>query len=97
METIQKAGHTVARSRNLRGILDYARKSPLVSVKIAPHAGQGLLLVRYYDGAYSQTAFADFSVLVDWAKARRSWPRATTVTASQLLSELAGLNGGKHT
>lgn len=74
---IRLDGKVVARSRNLRGILDYARKSPVESVVIAPSpCGRGTLRVTYHNNARASAVFASFTILRDWCDARRSWPKA---------------------
>lgn len=68
---ILKDDRVVSRSRNLRGILDYHTK---VGVKNAvAWESDKSLEVEFYDGAYTRVEFADFSVLVSWLMARRSW------------------------
>jgi hypothetical protein len=71
-------GEVVRKSKNLRGILDHARR---VGVKDAQafydHGtvtkGGGLLRVEFGDGNMVYAAFADYAVLNRWLKARRSW------------------------
>jgi hypothetical protein len=78
--SIYKEGQPVGRSRNLRGLIDYARRSSVSRVSIRPLAkGEGLLRVVYADGAYSYARFASFTVLKDWTRSRRSWPVATVL------------------
>lgn len=65
------------RSRDLRGLLDYARRnyrSYVAAVAIAPLPnGGGSLEVRYADGAVGTDRFASFFVLCGWLRSRRSW------------------------
>lgn len=70
----------VKSSRNLRGILDYARISPVERVDCqrllseSPGGPQFYPVTFFYDnGAIGQADFQDWRVLVDWIKARRSW------------------------
>lgn len=73
---IVKDGAIVASSKNLRGILDYARKSRVVFVSAAPcekNAHNGRLFVRFEDGAEGRAFFACYTVLLEWIGNRRSW------------------------
>jgi hypothetical protein len=72
--TINLNGNLVASSKNLRGILDYARKVPVHRVAIYRNLnGDGLLCVTFDNGANCQTTFASYTVCIDWVKSRRSW------------------------
>jgi len=74
-------GKTVKRSKNLRGILDYARKEPVVKVYVKPNKAWepcaldcgAFVTFVFYDGAKSRVEFASASVAHDWILARRSW------------------------
>jgi hypothetical protein len=71
---IKIATRTVARSRNLRGLLDYARnRSPVIIAAMTRTADGADVFVRFADHAHCRTTFADYSVAVAWFKARRSW------------------------
>jgi hypothetical protein len=78
---IMKEGACVARSRNLRGILDYARRSPVAHIETSMgYDGspvRGLVLVKYADGAHCLTDFASYHIMIDWLRGRRSWRGAT--------------------
>jgi hypothetical protein len=79
MITIYKQLKPVSTSQNLRGILDYARtrNTNVRLVRIEQIAdGKGMLQVTWADGARAITDFADYNVLADWCKGRRSWPMA---------------------
>lgn len=65
----------VSNSRNLRGLLDYARKHFIHRVAICNRNSHGALYVEFENGATCRTEFADYSVLVRWILARRSWFR----------------------
>ena len=74
VRVVNQAGEVVARSRNLRGILDYARRSPVVKVQGEPHTANpfnGFLAVHYADGATACALFADVRVMRAWIKDRR--------------------------
>lgn len=81
----------VATSRNLRGLLTYARKSPVTRVDLyenRPGATWGAQFgVTFADGASSISDFAQFSILVNWVETRKKlskrWRGATVVTHSQ--------------
>jgi hypothetical protein len=72
---IRNADMNVIRtSRNLRGILDHARRVPVRQVSVADHIDGGALISVYYDNGDScTTEFASRSVCEGWVKARRSW------------------------
>lgn len=64
---------TVARSHNLRGLLDYTRKSHPLLIETRPDwvkREHGLLRVLYLNGNVGYATFADHSVCVQWAKNR---------------------------
>jgi hypothetical protein len=74
MIEIVKQGKVVSRSRYLRGIKTYARRSPVERVSVIGQDESGALLyVRFEDGAECCTNFASFGVCSAWVKARRSW------------------------
>lgn len=73
-----KGGDVIRRSRNLRGVLDYARDvSPVQTVSItARHVpGESVYHVRFTfdDGSTCTAPFADWRVAADFLLARRSW------------------------
>lgn len=72
-----KGGDVIRRSRNLRGVLDYARVSPVESVSITarhvPGDSSYHLAFRFDDGSTCTAAFAAWRVAADWLLARRSW------------------------
>jgi hypothetical protein len=71
---ILKQGQVVARSRNLRGVSAYARRSPVDRVTVIAKDNAGAFLyVQYEDGAECRTHFESFQVCSAWVKARRSW------------------------
>ena len=69
-------GDTIRRSRNLRGIRDYARDvSPVERVHFngPDDNGNSKVTFIFRDGSISVTKFASWRVGVDFVKARRSW------------------------
>lgn len=70
---IIRQGKVIHRSRNLRGLLDYARRNSVQAVSINRLPEGAMLIVRFFNGATCSTAFADCSVCIGWIKARRSW------------------------
>lgn len=62
----------IARSRNLRGIIDYARdKSPVILLHIFKNAdGTGYAHIVFDDGAYCDVSFASYTILKHWADRR---------------------------
>ncbi len=68
----------VSRSRNLRGILDFARNRTINSIEVQRDCYEGILAIHLAEGSqnyrYSyRTRFASYTVLCDWLAARRSW------------------------
>jgi hypothetical protein len=71
---------TIRKSRNLRGLVDYARKSPVTWVQGTRHPTipeRGSLLVFYADGSWGTDEFASYRIMVDWIRNRlkhcRGW------------------------
>ena len=78
MIEVQLRDRIVSRSRNLRGMRDYARVSPVVRVECRKCDGRpwrvgGTLRVTYADGATCETEFASYNIMVDFVRKRRSW------------------------
>lgn len=77
---IEKGGQIIRTSRNLRGLLDYARVSKPKRVELTPQEGSnGRLRVIYSDGATSSARFRSYNIMVDWVRNRRSWRGAEIV------------------
>lgn len=71
---ITKGGRVAATSRNLRGILDYARHHSVVKATVRrKRGGEGEVTFAFYDGAHSTVRFASYSLLLRWIANRRSW------------------------
>lgn len=69
-------GEILRRSKNLRGMRDYARVSPVASVetkKDPANPFRGVLRVTYADGCTSIASFASFHIMIDFVRNRRSW------------------------
>ncbi|QXV72202.1 hypothetical protein Acf1_00005 [Acidovorax phage ACF1] len=82
MTNIIKNGQVIRTSKNLRGMLDYARVSPVVGVESAPLKGQeicGTMRVLYQDGAECRANFKNYHIMIDFIRARRSWRGAKHV------------------
>ena len=72
MIEIVRNGKVVSRSKNLRGILDYARKSaPQWIIKSKSVKDGGNLRILYNDGAVAHASFASYFIMLDWIEARR--------------------------
>ena len=72
-------GSIVRTSRNLRGMRDYARVSPVARVIAHPdprNPYNGVLRVIYKNGASSRAFFSSYNLMCLWLIRRRSWPRA---------------------
>lgn len=79
---IKKNGQIIRRSKNLRGLRDYARISPIVRVELTPQGHNdvnGRLRVIYADGATSSAFFSSYHIMVDFVRNRRSWRNADIV------------------
>lgn len=73
MSTIMKNGKAVATSRNLRGILDYARKHGVIRVatqKDPANTYRGLLYVTFADSATCVDSWACYEIMIDWVRGR---------------------------
>jgi hypothetical protein len=76
--SIIKAGAIIRTSRNLRGMRDYARVSPVVRIQSGQRMGHekdpgGIVIVTYADGAECRADFASYHIMVDWLRNRRTW------------------------
>ena len=71
--TIHRPDGKVRTSRNLRGILDYARVSPVATVRLYLLGGAATYDLVFDDGARSTGQFADWGVMRHWFASRRSW------------------------
>lgn len=69
-------GDPIRSSRNLRGLLDYARRVRPVRLitridRGSGGRGRGLLTVVYADGCHTTANFACFNIMIDWTRNRR--------------------------
>lgn len=69
---------TVAKSKNLRGILTYARKHGVAGVGVTKKQHGANVAFKFADDAWALVMFADFTVAVQWINARRSWDMQRT-------------------
>lgn len=72
-------GETLRSSKNLRGMRDYARVSPVESVQTAKDAAnqvRGVLRVNYKNGNFSTASFASYHIMIDFVRNCRSWRSA---------------------
>ena len=68
------------RSKNLRGMLKYARVSKVVRIELKRIGnGAGLLKVVYADNCFSIAEFSSFDVMTGFVSKRRTWQNATRV------------------
>ena len=86
MIKIEKNGQIIKSSRNLRGILDYARISTPKRIELTNQATMGRMRIIFSDGASASADFASFNVMVDWVKNRRSWPQSAVINYSEVAS-----------
>jgi len=97
---IKRGRRVLHRSRNLRGLLDHARRAgPPVCVtlrRVGPMSAlQPFRMVATFpDGSQGFAAWADWRVAGDWLRARRSWgrPQATTGPAGDG-PQVSGVDG----
>ena len=72
-------GRTVATSKNLRGVLTFARKHPVDVVTVAHGVADHTYSVTFYFSNAGSIAFTcettwqDWRVVMQWIAARRSW------------------------
>ena len=77
---IEKGGRIIKTSRNLRGLVEYARVSKPKRIELTPQSGEnGRLRVIFEDGASTSAHFASYRIMVDWVRSRRSWPKKAIV------------------
>lgn len=74
MTDVIKNGRIVSRSKNLRGMLEYARKHPVRRVETVPLVGgKGTVRVFFLDGAECKAIFESYVVMLQWLQSRTSW------------------------
>ena len=74
---IIKCGQIIRTSRNLRGIIDYVRVSPVARIESCQiGAVCGTVRVIFKDGAESRANFRSYRIMIDWIRNRRSWRSA---------------------
>ena len=84
IEIVNRNGKVIHRSKSLRGILDHGRRSLVeAAVAIPLQHGKGALWVLYADGCRCRAEFADYTVLCDWLRSRRSWAGARRIGDEQ--------------
>lgn len=78
--SIEKNGRIIRRSKNLRGIIDYARTSPASRVELTPQGvTRGRVRVIYADGAVTSAQFNSYRIAVDWVRRRRIFGAASVI------------------
>lgn len=98
---IRKNGVIIRTSRNLRGMCDYARTSPVRLVDACrdpENAVRGVLVVTYADGATSRASFASYHIMIDFVRNRRTW-RGVVVSLQEDIGYLTKpgiIAGGVH-
>lgn len=101
METgtnIVKNGKIIHTSKNLWGILDYARKSPVVRIESCRIGDvSGTVRVLYKDGAESRANFRSYHIMIDWIRNRKSWKTVKHVMQDENIGYLTkpGIIAGK--
>ena len=68
-----KSGTIIHTSRNLRGFLDHARRSAPSMARVFRGMWSAVLLVKFDNGDYGSSEFADIDVCINWVQSRRSW------------------------
>lgn len=71
-------GRIIRRSRNLRGMRDYAQVSPVAKIetrKTKEHDRdpRGMLRVTYANGATCHALFNSHAIMIDFIRNRRTW------------------------
>lgn len=92
-------GSTIRESKNLRGMRDYARVSPVAIVETMRDKSnevRGVLRVQYENGNYSIASFASYHIMIDFVRNRRSWRSARHVMQNENMGYLTkpGIIGG---
>jgi len=89
MISIENNGQIIRKSKNLRGMLDYARVSPVKRIELTPQGKvNGRLRVIYNDGAVTSSNFANFHIMVDFVRNRRTWQNAELVNYGENMGYL---------
>ena len=91
--------NTIRSSRNLRGMRDYARVSPVAIVQTERDKAnntRGVLRVTYENGCYSIASFASYHIMLDFVRNRRSWRNAQHIMKNENMGYLTkpGIIGG---
>lgn len=61
-------------SRNLRAILDHARRVPVERVSaMCDSDGGAILHIEFNNGDYSRVSFASYIIARKWVRSRQSW------------------------
>jgi hypothetical protein len=73
--SIVKNGEVIRTSKNLRGMRDYARVSPVIGIvtqRDPENKVRGILTVTYANGAHCKASFASHEIMIDFVRARRT-------------------------
>lgn len=94
---VEKNGQIIRTSRNLRGVLEYARVSYPKRIELTPQGKcNGRLRVIFSDGAVTSAHFASYNIMVDWVRNRISWRGVETIFYGDNMGYLTkpGIIGG---
>jgi hypothetical protein len=84
--------HNIIRSsRNLRGMRDYARVSPVAKIETSRDSSnnvRGVLRVTYANGCYSIASFGSYHIMIDFVRNRRSWRSAKHILKNENIGYL---------
>lgn len=71
---IKRQGGVVSDSRNLRGVMDYARRNSVRRWRMTMTENYGAdIVMEFFNGATAEFQFAGYDVAQRWIRARRSW------------------------
>lgn len=92
-------GFTIRASKNLRGMLDYARVSQVAKIETRRDPSNtdcGVLRVEYANGNYSIASFCSYHIMIDFVRNRRSWRNAVLIMSNEDIGYLTkpGIIGG---
>lgn len=76
---ISATGAILRTSKNLRGMRDYARVSPVARIYTEQDPSnpvRGVLRVTYADRCESVASFASYHIMIDFVRNRRTWRNA---------------------
>lgn len=78
--------NVVKQSKNLRGILDYARLYAVVSCCVVSTDTENYIYFRFNNDATATVNFGSSEVAKNWLLSRRSWGKPSCIELSEYLT-----------